>query len=34
VHLLHAGVLESGEVRPIVLKNLLRLLREKGGRAF
>jgi len=27
-------VLESGEVRPIVLKNLLRLLREKGGRAF
>jgi hypothetical protein len=34
VHLLHAGVLESGEVRPLVLKNLLRLLREKGGRAF
>ena len=34
VHLLHAGALESGELRPIVLKNLLRLLREKGGRAF
>jgi len=34
VHLLHAGALESGEVRPIVLKNLLRLLRERGGRAF
>jgi anthranilate/para-aminobenzoate synthase component II len=34
VHLLHAGALESREVRPIVLKNLLRLLREKGGRAF
>ena len=34
VHLLHAGVLESGEVRPVVLKNLLRLLRDKGGRAF
>ena len=34
VHLLHAGVLESGEVRPIILKNLLRLMRENGGRAF
>ena len=34
VHLLHAGALESGEVRSVVLKNLLRLLREKGGRAF
>ena len=34
VHLLHAGALESGEVRPVVLKNLLRLLRERGGRAF
>ena len=34
VHLVHAGALESGEVRPVVLKNLLRLLRERGGRAF
>jgi hypothetical protein len=34
VHLLHAGVLESAEVRPVVLQNLLRLLRERGGRAF
>jgi len=34
VHLLHAGTLESGEVRPVVLKNLLRLMRVKGGRAF
>jgi hypothetical protein len=34
VHLLHAAALESGEVRPVVFKNLLRLLRESGGRAF
>ena len=34
VHLLHASALESREVRPVVLKNLLRLLRERGGRAF
>jgi len=34
VHLLHAGALESTEVRPVVLKNLLCLLRERGGRAF
>jgi len=34
VHLLHAGALENGEVRPVVLKNLLRLLRDRGGRAF
>ena len=34
VHLLHAGVLESGEVRPTVLKNLLRLMRDRRGRAF
>jgi len=34
VHLLHSGALESGEVRPVILKNLLRLLRERGGRAF
>lgn len=34
VHLLHAGALESGEVGPAVLKNLLRLVRERGGRAF
>jgi hypothetical protein len=34
VHLLHAGALESTEVRAIVLNNLLRLLRDRGGRAF
>lgn len=34
IHLLHAGALESGEVRQVVLKNLMRLLRENGGRAF
>lgn len=34
VHLLNAGALESGDVRPVVLKNLLRLLRDRGGRAF
>ena len=34
VHLLHVGALESGEVRSVVLKNLLRLVRERGGRAF
>jgi hypothetical protein len=34
VHLLHAGALESSELRPVILKNLLRLLRERGGRAF
>ena len=34
VHLLHVGVVESGEVRPVVLKNLLRLVRDRGGRAF
>lgn len=34
VHLLHPAALESGETRPIVLENLTRLLREKGGRAF
>lgn len=34
VHLLHTGAMESGEVRPVVLKNLLRLMRENGGRAF
>ena len=34
VHLLHAGALESGEVREIVLGNLLRLLKDSGGRAF
>jgi len=34
VHLLHAGALESGDVRPVVLKNLLRLQRDRGGRAF
>ncbi len=34
VHLLHAGVLESSELRPVILTNLLRLVRERGGRAF
>ena len=34
VHLLHMGALESAELRPIVLRNLLRLVRERGGRAF
>jgi hypothetical protein len=34
VHLLHAGAMESGEVRSVVLKNLLRSVRESGGRAF
>lgn len=34
VHLLHTGAVESAEVRPIVVRNLLRLLRERGGRAF
>ncbi|UCH28817.1 MAG: hypothetical protein JSV06_11135 [Myxococcales bacterium] len=34
VHLLHPAVLESGEMRRIVLKNLMNLLRERGGRAF
>jgi hypothetical protein len=34
VHLLHAGTMESWEIRSVVLKNLLRLLRENGGRAF
>ena len=34
VHLLHAGAVESADVRPLVLANLVRLLRERGGRAF
>lgn len=34
VHLLHAGALESSELRPVILRNLLCLLRERGGRAF
>ena len=34
VHLLHAAALESRDTRPVVLENLLRLLRERGGRAF
>lgn len=34
VHLLHAAVLESRDTRAVVLENLLRLLREQGGRAF
>ena len=34
VHLLHPATLDNDETRPIVLENLTRLLREKGGRAF
>ena len=34
VHLLHAAALDSRETRPVVLENLVRLLRERGGRAF
>lgn len=34
VHLLHTGAMETAEVRSAVLKNLLRLLKENGGRAF
>ncbi|NNE17653.1 MAG: hypothetical protein HKN10_04160 [Myxococcales bacterium] len=34
VHLLHAGAMESADVRSAVLNNLLRLIRENGGRAF
>jgi len=34
VHLLHSATLDSRETRLLVLENLLRLLRERGGRAF
>ena len=34
VHLLHAGAVDSVELRPMVLRNLVRLLRDSGGRAF
>jgi hypothetical protein len=34
IHLLHAATLDSAEIRPIILSNLLALLRERGGRAF
>jgi hypothetical protein len=34
VHLLHAGAMESSELRAAVLKNLLRSVRNNGGRAF
>ena len=34
VHLLHPAVLDSAETRPVVLKNLMALLRGRGGRAF
>jgi hypothetical protein len=34
IHLLHASILESAELRPLVLANLLRLVRDRGGRAF
>jgi anthranilate/para-aminobenzoate synthase component II len=34
VHLLHPAALDSSETRPVVLKNLMALLRDRGGRAF
>lgn len=34
IHLLHQAALDSRDMRPAVLENLLRLLRERGGRAF
>ena len=34
VHLLHAGAMESREVRPVVLKNLLRLVRGERRPGF
>jgi hypothetical protein len=34
VHLLHAAAIETPEVRSRVAQNILRLLRERGGRAF
>lgn len=34
VHLLHAAAFETEEVRTKVAQNILRLLRERGGRAF
>jgi hypothetical protein len=34
VHLLHPATLESRETGPTILRNLLTLLRDKGGRAF
>lgn len=34
IHLLHRSVLESEELRPLVLGNLMRLVRDRRGRAF
>ena len=34
VHLLHPAILESADIRPVILQNLMALLRERGGRAF
>jgi len=34
IHLLHPAALDSAEIRPTILSNLLTLLRERGGRAF
>jgi len=34
VHLLHPAVLESADTRPVILQNLMALLRDRGGRAF
>jgi hypothetical protein len=34
VHLLHGGALENTVVWPLLLRNLLRLVHDRGGRAF
>lgn len=34
VHLLHPSALDNGELRPVILKNLLTMFRDRGGRAF
>lgn len=34
IHLLHRSVVESDELRPLVLANLMRMVRDRGGRAF
>ena len=34
IHLLHPAPLDSDEIRPTILSNLLTLLRDRGGRAF
>lgn len=34
VHLLHAGAIQHRALWPLLLRNLLRLVRDRGGRAF